>query len=95
MWRILSETSVDGAMPSPTEFYDMFYELSLPWEAEYIEFLKVCDQWGGGELLERPSNKIMLDMINDNFSVDEIKANIDALKNRNVIWSQTHTCKIC
>ena len=53
MWRILSETSVDGAMPSPTEFYDMFYELSLPWEAEYIEFLKVCDQWGGGGIARK------------------------------------------
>ena len=90
MWRILSEASnpsVDGDMPSPTAFYDMFYELSLPREAEYfnydyeqcaIEFLKVYDQ---GEMLEIPSNKIMLDMINDNFSVDEIKATIDALKN--------------
>ena len=89
MWRILSEASnpsVDGDMPSPTEFY-MFYELSLPREIEYfnwdyeqcaIEFLKVYDQ---GEMLEIPSNKTMLDMINDNFSVDEIKANIDALKN--------------
>ena len=65
----------------------MFYEFSLPREAEYfnydyeqcaIEFLKVYDQ---GEMLEIPSNKIMLDMINDNLSVDEIKATIDALKN--------------
>ena len=74
-------------MPSPTEFYDMFYELSLPREAEYVNndyeqcaigFLNVSDQ---GEMLEIPSNKIMLCMINDNFSVDEIKAIIDALKN--------------
>ena len=44
-----------------------------------IEFLKVY--YLGGGILEIPRNKIMIDIINDNFTVDEIKANIDALKN--------------
>ena len=56
MWRILSEASnpsVDGDMPSPTEFYDMFYELSLPREVNrHILFFKLIKSRFHGRVID-------------------------------------------
>ena len=41
MWSILSasnHSNVNDNLPSPTEFFDLFYELSLRREADYFDY---------------------------------------------------------
>ena len=90
MWSILSASNhcnVNGNLTPPQEFFDLFYELSLPREADYFDcdyeksevyFLNHYDQ---GEWQAQNKSIAMAHLINDNFTVDETKKSIRELKN--------------
>ena len=90
VWSILSASNhrnVNDNLPSPTEFFDLFYELSLPREADYFDYdyekpaVYFLNQYDQGEWKVQSKNIAMTDLINDNFTVDEIRNSIRELKN--------------
>ena len=72
MWSILSasnHSNVKDNLPSPTEFFDLFYELSLPREADYFDYdyeksaVYYLNQYDQGEWKTQSKNIAMTDLL--------------------------------
>ena len=90
MWKVINSLDTANKVltgPSPQDFMRHFTNLASSPEADYFDntMLKTAvsflEKYDAGELTPTHNNKVELELINDNFTVDEIRTVINSLKN--------------
>jgi len=82
----ISPVSHGQNIPSPDEFYNMFRNLALPRDACYFDYgyenyaIAFLDMYDNTPYIEN-ANSLKLELLNDNFTIDEISRTIEQLKN--------------